>query len=104
MGIPLRGTLLRRGFSPGFVKRPHVAVMMADAYTAISCEFRRLRALAETGDGLTLSETKALGILATQMVALAKEERAQNEGDGVENLTDEELLQAWDETAKAMKK
>lgn len=95
--------MVAEGFTPGLVKRPHMDVILQDAYTLTANEIRRLMAKAATDpDGLSLTETKQYALLAQQLVALAKEERAQVEEERFHEKSDKELLRLTLEAQKVL--
>lgn len=91
--------VVKGSFKPGFVRKPHLDGMLADAYTILSSQLSELRHKAEEGAQLDREETRNFSTLVEALTRLAKEEREQRAADRLEELSDEELLAAA-ETAK----
>lgn len=81
-------------FAPGLVKKPHIDVMLADAYIVINRELSALRAKVIQGETLSESESRKMANLTNQLVKLAAEEREQQKQDRLDEMSDKELLQA----------
>lgn len=95
--------VITRDFSPKLVKRPHIGVMLSDAYSAAAEEFRKLRDKSATEEGLDLNEVKKLTMLGTMLTALAKEEREQVKQDRLEEIGDAELILQAEEALRSIK-
>lgn len=81
-----------RGFAPGSIRRPHMSAMFEDAYLILQNELSALKALAATEKGgLSLADTKRMGIVMDQMAKLGREEREQTRDDRLNEKTDAEL-------------
>lgn len=80
-------------FAPSLVKKPHINVMLADAYIVINRELASLRAKVLQGDTLSESESRKMANLTNQLVKLAAEEREQQKQDRLDDLSDKELLE-----------
>lgn len=86
-----------RGYRPGYVKRPHVASLLDDAYAIAGAELAGLRRKVERGEVLDGAEARKYRILAEQVVRLAQEERDQAAADRSDELGDDEILQKLEE-------
>lgn len=79
-------------FNPGLVKKPHIDVLLTDAYIVINRELAGLRRKVTDGEPLSESESRKLSNLTASLVKLAAEEREQQKQDRIEDLDDKELL------------
>ena len=82
--------------------KPHIGVIMADAYTVIAEEFRVLRQRVENGEELTPSETRKFVHMADTITKLAREEREQEKKTDPTQLSDEDLLLVLDDAVKTL--
>ena len=99
----VRGTIVTpRNFTPSVRMKPHIGVMLADAYTVIAEEFRLLRDRAEGGRELSPSEARKFTALADTMAKLAREEREQEKRSDPSQLSDEVLLEMLDQAKEAL--
>ena len=99
----VRGTrIVKPSFNPSVRLKPHIGVIMADAYTVIAEEFRVLRQKVENGEELTPSETRKFVQMADTMAKLAREEREQEKKTDPAQLSDEELVLLAQEAAVAL--
>lgn len=92
---PLSGPtaeVVREGFTPGLVKKPHIDTMLGDAYIVIHRELAALRKKVMDGDTLSESESRKMGNLTSQLVKLAAEEREQAKQDKLDEMSDKELV------------
>ena len=99
----IRGTVITtRNFSPSTRMRPHIGVMLSDAYTVIAEEFRVLRDRVENGQELSPSEARKFAALADTMAKLAREEREQEKKTDPSHLSDEALLEMLEQAREAL--
>ena len=99
----VRGTIVTsRNFAPSVRMKPHIGVMLADAYTVIAEEFRLLRDRAENGSELSPSEARKFTALADTMAKLAREEREQEKRADPAQLSDDDLLEMLDQAREAL--
>lgn len=77
--------------TPGVRLKPHIGVMLADAYTIVGEEFRSLRDRA-MNRGLDREEHRQFVQMADAFAKLAREEREQEKRHDPAKYTDEELL------------
>ena len=99
----IRGTrIVKPSFNPSVRLKPHIGIIMADAYTVIAEEFRQLRQKVEMGEELTPSETRKFVQMADTVAKLAREEREQEKKTDPAQLSDEELLILAKEAAEAL--
>ena len=89
-------------FNPSVRLKPHIGVIMADAYTVIAEEFRVLRQRVENGEELTPSETRKFVQMADTMTKLAREELEQEKKTDPTQLSDEDLLLVLDDAVKTL--
>jgi len=99
----VRGTVVHASnFSPSVRMRPHIGVMLSDAYTVIAEEFRTLRHRVESGDELSPSEARKFAALADTMAKLAREEREQEKRSDPSDLSDEALLDMLEQARETL--
>ena len=99
----IRGTrIVKPSFNPSVRLKPHIGVIMADAYTVIAEEFRVLRQKVEMGEELTPAETRKFVQMADTMAKLAREEREQEKKSDPAQLSDEDLLILMKDAAEAL--
>lgn len=94
--------IVNPSFSPSVRLKPHIGVIMADAYTVIAEEFRVLRQRVEMGEELSPSETRKFVQMADTMTKLAREEREQEKKTDPSQMSDEDLLMMLDEAARTL--
>ena len=94
--------IVNPSFSPSVRLKPHIGVIMADAYTVIAEEFRVLRQRVEMGEELSPSETRKFVQMADTMTKLAREEREQEKKTDPSQMSDEDLLMMMDEAARTL--
>lgn len=99
----LTAEAVRRGVAPLTRLKPHLGRMMAEGYSVIDMELRRLREKAESGKPLTPSETRQLEVYLKGLSQLAREEREQERRNPIEDLADEELVAQAEQALKALK-
>ena len=99
----IRGTVVHaRNFNPSARMRPHIGVMLSDAYTVIAEEFRVMRTRVENGEELSPSEARKFSALADTMTKLAREEREQEKKTDPSQLSDEALLEMLESAREAL--
>ena len=86
----------------GIVRKPHISMMLEDAYCIVAWELRDLKALVESGTPMDLNMSKKFEILSRQLASLAAAERKQNEADHLDKLDDKELLEMAGLAAKKL--
>lgn len=94
--------IVNPSFSPSVRLKPHIGVIMADAYTVIAEEFRVLRQRVENGEELSPSETRKFVQMADTMTKLAREEREQEKKTDPSQMSDEDLLMMLDDAARTL--
>jgi hypothetical protein len=99
----IRGTVVHASsFSPSARMRPHIGVMLSDAYTVIAEEFRSMRTRVEMGEELSPSEARKFSALADTMTKLAREEREQEKKTDPAALSDDALLEMLESAREAL--
>lgn len=88
--------------SPGLVKRPHIDVLLTDAFSVVHRGLDDFRRRIEAGEELTLNDWKAFEVMSRQMVSLAGEERAQAAADSLDKLDDAALMELAKKAEKAL--
>ena len=99
----VRGTVVHASnFNPSTRMRPHIGVMLSDAYTVIAEEFRVMRSRVEMGEELSASEARKFSALADTMTKLAREEREQEKKTDPSQLSDDALLEMLEQAREAL--
>jgi len=99
----IRGTVVHASnFNPSARMRPHIGVMLSDAYTVIAEEFRTMRTRVEMGEELSPSEARKFSSLADTMTKLAREEREQEKKTDPSQLSDDALLEMLEQAREAL--
>lgn len=86
----------------GIVKKPHISMMLEDAYCIVALELRELKAQVAKGLSMDLNTSKKFEILSRQLASLAREEREQNQADSLDKLSDADLLKMAQEAEKKL--
>lgn len=96
--------IVSRGFRPAVLRKPHIGVLLADAYSVIAEEIRKLREKSEAGEALSETDARKLAIYTSQFAKLAAEEREQLKQDKVDEMSDQELVAAAKEALDKFQK
>jgi hypothetical protein len=96
--------IMRPTITPSVRLKPHIGVIMADAYTVIAVEFRQLREKVECGQELSPSETRKFVQMADTMAKLAREEREQEKKTDPAQMSDEDLIMMMDDAVATLEK
>ncbi len=98
----LRGTIVAPKFTPSVRLKPHIGLILSDAYTVIAEEFRALRTRVEEGRALSPEETRKFVQMADTVAKLAREEREQEKRSDPGELSDEALLEMLEQAKEAL--
>lgn len=90
---PAKVTLVKHNYKPKASMRPHIAGMLDNAYSILASQLDLLREKVAMGDALNFNDSKKLSLYIDNLVKLAKEERAQEEREGLGEKSDAELLE-----------